>query len=549
MSRQYSNLYNMCGIWALLTKESLFNKNILNYYESFMKIQNRGPDYSDFRLLNLKTIIGFHRLAMVDVTDRGNQPFELESDNYKYHLICNGEIYNYLELIHTHKLNIKSGSDCEVILHLYIKYGLEKAIELLKGVFSLIIHQENKKTNKRFLLVANDRIGVRPLFYTFNDTTFGISSEMKGLSDLFDKVYRFPPGHYIELDLDNMHLTKFSCYYNYIYPTINHSLDEIYLNIQNLFYKAVEKRILQSDRPVCALLSGGLDSSIVAAIANDVIKKKDPLQKLKTFTIGFKDATDIKYAEMVAKYIDSDHTTIIVNEDEFIQTIDKVIYAIESHDITTIRASVGQFKVAEYIRNNTDYKCVLCGDGSDELLGGYIYFHSCPTLEDFHQECVRLIKDIHLYDSLRADRAISYHGLELRVPFLDQDFVNYYLSLPVELRMPKKGEMEKILFRRAFENKNLIPKQVLFRNKEAFSDGVSSKEKSWYQILQDHINKKTNESESTYYKKIFQSYYHDNYHIIPYIWMPKWCGEINDPSARVLNHYNQNELQINETGL
>jgi asparagine synthase (glutamine-hydrolysing) len=542
----------MCGIWSLLSKTSLLNQNLTPYHNSFMKIQNRGPDNSVFKLIDNNIILGFHRLAMIDVSDNGNQPFELKNDTKLLYSICNGEIYNYKELINQYNLSTTSGSDCEVILHLYNIFGIEQMIKLFKGVFSIIIYEYDFINHVQTVHVIDDRIGVRPLFYSQSDNQIGLSSEIKGLSDIFDKVHRFPPGHYATINSD--HQIKFTQYYNYVYNQVDYTIDQVYQNIRNTFYDAIKKRI-QSDRPVCALLSGGLDSSIVAAIANQIIKNENPQNTLKTFTIGLEGGTDIEYAEMVAKHIGSDHTTIIVTEQDFINSIDNVIYSIESYDTTTVRASVGQFKISEFIANNTDYKCILCGDGSDELLGGYLYFHNCPSPLDFHNECVRLIKDIHIYDSLRADRAVAHHGLELRVPFLDQDFVNCIMSINPEIRKPLSNQMEKIMFRKAFENTNLLPTQILMRRKEAFSDGVSSKSKSWYQILQDNINKmitdddfnksvlqyeinKPKTKESLYYRRIFNKYFGNNDQVIPYMWMPKWCGDINDPSARVLQHYN-----------
>jgi asparagine synthase (glutamine-hydrolysing) len=331
-------------------------------------------------------------------------------------------------------------------------------------------------------------------------------------------------------------------------PKQNISIQDIYKNIRDIFTDSVRKRLI-SDRPIGCLLSGGLDSSMVSAITAKLIN-----HQLYTFTIGLIGATDIKYAEMVAKHINSKHTTFIVTIDEALKAIKEVIYTIESYDCTTIRASVWQYLLGKKIKETTNIKVLLTGEGSDELTSGYMYFHNAPSPDESHKENVRLLKDIHKFDGLRVDRAMACHGLEVRIPFLDTKFIDLYLSIDNKLRMAK-GSIEKQLFRDSFKEENILPEQVLYRKKEAFSDGTSCNDKSWYKIIQEHIEEivsdeefnmmgskyvfnKPDTKEKYYYRKIFEEYYGDkSKNVIPYYWLPKWSGNITEPSARVLEVY------------
>ena len=320
---------------------------------------------------------------------------------------------------------------------------------------------------------------------------------------------------------------------------------------------------LESDRPIGALLSGGLDSSLVVSIAAAHLKKLG--KRIRTFSIGIPGSTDKEFAEMVAKHCDTDHTHVEFTEQHFLEAIPEVILATETYDTTSIRASVGQFLISRWIKENTIIKVLLIGDGSDEVAAGYMYFHNAPSPFTSHIENVRLVQDIRFFDSLRADRCIAYNGIEARVPFLDHLFIDLYLSIPYEYRVPlQEGcigrKIEKWLLRKSFDRNNYVapylPAAVLWRKKEAFSDGVSSKQKSWYQVIQDnlesmyvsdefkdpmitsHISPKT--KESLHYRLIFNKYFHpDAAGVIPYYWLPKWCGDITDPSARILKVYDE----------
>jgi asparagine synthase (glutamine-hydrolysing) len=306
---------------------------------------------------------------------------------------------------------------------------------------------------------------------------------------------------------------------------------------------------MHADRPIGCLLSGGLDSSLVAAL---VQRQTD--HPLHTFSVGMKGATDLVAAQTVADFIGSTHHHVELRAEEFLDAIPKVIKALESYDVTTVRASVGMYLLAKYIRQNTDIKVIFSGEGSDEVCQGYIYFHLQPTLQAGDEESRRLIHDLLYYDVLRADRTTAAWGLELRVPFLDTDFIRMYLGLDESLRCPQHG-IEKYTLRKAFDEEKLLPPDILWRAKEAFSDGCSSPEVSWHHIIQEkaetvvtdqeletapqifpHNTPKT--KEAYWFRSIFESHYPDMAHLIPYQWMPKWVDPtLTDPSARALKHY------------
>jgi asparagine synthase (glutamine-hydrolysing) len=548
----------MCGIFSYISKY-LLTENVINthgIYSNFKKIKDRGPTNTQHLLLN-NIYLGFHRLAINDLSDKGNQPMKLNN----YFLICNGEIFNYKDLQKQFNFKLNSNSDCEIILHLYNyfintkNYNSKKTINticnLLDAEFSFILHDTNK--NKTF--IARDPYGVRPLF--IGNTEFGdyvFSSELKGIVNLVENAKQFEPGTFMSLKNPNMeeivknksiicHTAKYH-YINTSLIDIADMREEIILNnVNKLFTEAVKKRMM-SDQEICSLLSGGLDSSLVSAILS---KQLGP-NKLKTFAIGLKGSPDLKYAQEVANHIKSIHYNIEISEKEFLEAIEEVIYKIESYDITTVRASVGNYLIGKYISNNTDCKVVFNGDFSDEIAGGYKYFKNTNNSMVFHEECLRLLNNIHYFDCLRSDRSISTNGLESRVPFADKKFIDYYMSIEPSLRMSNK-RIEKYLIRKAFDKDNLLPTNVLWRKKEAFSDGVTSETRSWHKIIEEYIDTKIDDNnfnilsdlyifnkpttkESLYYRIIFERNYNKFDNVIPYFWMPKWCGNISDPSAR-----------------
>ena len=548
----------MCGIWFYLGDEA--DKTRL--FRAFSMIQPRGPNTSHV-VVEDDIFIGFHRLSINDLSDNGNQP--MHKDNSA--LICNGEIYNFQKIKTRFNLQFDSRSDCESIVQLYNhlnKHREEFQLEThthvvnavcreLDGEFAFILYDKTL----RKIIVCRDRYGVRPLFIGTNtaDDHIGFSSELKGLNDLFQVVEQFEPSTFMIYDLDKKTFVKKQ--YNIISkqytasknPFLEMNEEAVVLpEIKNALINAVEKRLV-SDRPVCALLSGGLDSSLVCAILSRYCEP----YTLHTFSIGFKGSIDLQYARKVAEHIKSVHHEIIVTEEEMLASIPETIRIIESYDITSVRASAFNLRIAKHIHEKTNFKVVFSGEYSDEVLGGYMYFKNAPSPEAFHEECDRLISDLCFFDSLRADRCISSQGLEARVPFSDPEFVTLIQKIDPSLRMCKGDRAEKYLLRKAFDDGTTLPADVLWRTKSAFSDGVSVKEKSWHNIIKAHIDTLVKDSEfknikklkkyswnepqtkeAYYYRKIYDEHY-NHPESIPYFWLPKWCGTgFIDPSARDL---------------
>lgn len=530
----------MCGISGyILEKDTYLNfKNVLD------NVKHRGPDNNNEIRLNhdrFNILLKFFRLAIIDI-ENGSQPFVYETENRKVFLLCNGEIYNYKKIIDEYNLETKS--DCHVILDLYLKIGLIETLKLLDGEFAFVILDicDNDFT----VYFGRDRFGIRPLFYNLDENGFCFSSELKGL--ISKKGQQVEPRKIYKLNMTTRNIVLID-YYTiekkyYNFDTDN---DSYSLLIRTSLILSVKDR-LNSERPIGCLLSGGLDSSLIAGIASKLLKEEG--KKLHTFSIGMDhDSPDIEYARKVAKYIDSIHHEVIIPVEKWIESLESVIKQIETYDITTIRATTGQYLLAKWISENTDIKVLLNGDGSDEICAGYIYFYNAPDSISSHNENIRLLNDIHKYDVLRVDRGISAFGLEARVPFLAHYFVDLYLSIDKSLRNPIKNiRMEKDLLRKSFAGQNIIPDEVLFRKKEAFSDGVSSHKKSWFEYIKEYVDKIVTDEEynkckinfpskeAYWYKKIFDENYSESGIKFEY-WMPKWCNINNEPSARVLKEY------------
>jgi asparagine synthase (glutamine-hydrolysing) len=544
----------MCGIWGIITKHI---ESLDKLHQLFMATKHRGPDNSSF---NIKTfqdwqiLTGFHRLAIHDLGVNGDQPFVLRLDKRLVTVMVNGEIYNYDELVIKYNLKDRliSTSDCEIIPLIYITYGVDELLRALDGEFAISIIDNNIETGDFKVILARDPFGVRPLFYSHTDNTLSFSSELKGINN--SSAQQFSPGTVSEFDMQTgIRVDKIYYSKEYVPNYNNNDITTILPIIKNTFKQCV-KLMINSDRPIGALLSGGLDSSLIVSIVSKYLRKIG--KRLQTFSIGIPGSTDKEYAESVSKFCDTDHTHIEFSVDDFLNAVPTTVQVIESYDITTVRASVGQYLVSKWISQNTNIKVLFIGDGSDELTCGYMYFHKAPSSLDAHYDNTRLLQNIHYYDVLRADRGIAANGLEARVPFLAKKFVDMYMSISPDLRIPiydknRCYKIEKWLLRKAFDNGRYLPNSVLYRKKEAFSDGVSSKEKSWYEIIQDSvslmdtsvINLETTyeylppvSKESLYYRQIFEKLYPNCGKIIPGFWLPSWVNTV-EPSARTLDIY------------
>lgn len=506
----------MCGILALFSK--LQQLPFIEVAQRLQLLKPRGPDRGKM-CWGDEYIIGFQRLCINDLSDKGDQPMFL---NNKI-LVCNGEIFNYKDLVKEYNLTLNSQSDCEVILHLYLLLGMEKTIRLLDGDFAFVLYDLDSQT----IYAGRDKVGVRPLFVGYDEdkNTVGFASEAKAL-DFLPKVHQLTPRFFCTAfqKLNKQFLIVFECFYDF--PM--HPIDDFGYSLKSFLYKAVEKRLL-TDRPIGCLLSGGLDSSIVASILCRLLGPRN----VRTYSIGMNaKSTDVVYARKVAKFLNTQHTELIIDPETAIGAIPEVVYAVETYDVTTIRASVYMYLLAEFIAKNTNDKVIFSGEGSDELLCGYLYFHYAPNPEEAHKESLRLVSELHKYDVKRADACISSNGLELRVPFLDKDVIDYCTSLPGVIKAPQNG-MEKQLLRDLF--KDDLPLEVIERRKDGFSDGVSST-KPWFEYIQDFL-KTQNTTESEYYKSLFDSYFKNYTTPIAQLWMPKWVDVGNNPSGRVLKLY------------
>ncbi len=502
---------------------------------AFEKTKSRGPDATKIEKTEIG-VLGFHRLAIMGLTENGMQPFSYGKNK----VVCNGEIYGFsqekLRLLQKGYKFI-SESDCEILLPMYNEYGVEM-FKMLDAEFALIIYDDKIKD----YVVARDPIGIRPLYYGYpKEGEIIFTSEPKSLVGLVDKIMPFPPGHYYKQG-------KFIPY-NQIAKVEKYSTDgieKVCKNIHDKLVKGVEKRLV-ADAKVGFLLSGGLDSSLVCAIA-----QKNSKKPIRTYAIGMsEDAIDLKYAKQVADYIGSDHTEVVIDKETVLKSFEEVIALLGTYDITTIRASVGMYLVCKYIHEKTDVRVLLTGEISDELFG-YKYTDFAPNAEEFQKESVKRITELHMYDVLRADRCISVNSLEARVPFGDLDFVKYVMSINPELKLNKYNK-GKYLLRKAFED-DYLPEDILYREKAAFSDAVGH---SMVNYLKEYAEKYYTDEEykekikkykhatpftkeSLLYREIFEKYYKGQSEMVVDFWMPNksWEGcNVNDPSARVLSNY------------
>ena len=601
----------MCGIFYFRTVARIALAQLKTLQENSVLSSHRGPDKSVF-VKDDSRAWGFHRLSINGMESSADQPFHLKNCR----LICNGEIYNFRALIQEFDLasEYKSGSDCEIIIHLYRKIGMYETLRRLDGVFGFVLHDYESGVT----YVARDPVGVRSLFIgvSRHDGALGgeysdlacvslnpdhyavcIASEMKSVHAICETVAQFPAGCYMEyIGEDSADGSAvFKSYYDYAtiyyksgcglkqtndvsllenqikelqveysYPSFKYTDDqddnkteaEICDDIRLLFTKSVVKRLM-SERPVGCLLSGGLDSSLVTAIVARELKRTSPDTILNTYSIGLEGSVDLYWARRVAEYLGTCHHEVSLKEADFLNAIHDTIYQTESYCTTTIRASVGNYLISKYIQQQSDDVVIYCGDMSDEIFGSYRGFLKAPSDADFQRENERMIRDVRFFDLLRSDKSISGAGLEARVPFADKAFLTYVMRIPARFKRFNDERMEKYLLRKAFQNEGLLPDDVLWRMKEAFSDGVSSAcGRSWVQMIKEYsdrvirdeeFNNKQHElyslynppydKESFYYRRVFESIYGGRGETIPYYWRHPFCEGVLDPSARLLSFY------------
>ena len=555
----------MCGIFAYIKLLKYKNVDNSKLFQDFWNLKPRGPDNS--YLENYGDVwIGFHRLAILDTSFKSNQPFVFQEKERTVIFICNGEIYNFRELIEKYDLPINTDSDCMTIPELYLKYtrnegDVKDFFELfqdnIKGEFAFVMFEFDRLKNLKKIFASRDQIGIRPLYTNTTITNELIfSSEIKGINSYDGEISEFPPGCITIYNFDDFgkHVDKTIYTFKNVYVQDNFTSSEEYhlQSVKNAVINSIKRR-LDSDRPLAFLLSGGVDSSLVASISAKLLG-----YPIRTFCCGMNEGTDLIYARKVAEHIRSNHTEVLFTPQDGLDAIRDVIWKTETWDTTTVRASVGQYIVSKYIGTKTDAKVVLVGEGPDEVCSSYLFNWYAPSGKALHQTALEYVENIHYFDSRRADRCISGWGLEGRVPLLDPEFIEAYWNIPAEMRMPQYKGIEKWWLRKAFDGTDLLPNEVLYRTKEAFSDGVSSKEKSWFQIIQEYVESLVSDKdlenaaniyphctpqtkEAFYYRRVFCEFFGENRQtIIPHYWQPKWNAdgeevtEYVDPSARTL---------------
>lgn len=532
----------------------------------------RGPDVTAQEFLTVSgdvgaAAVGFVRLHIQGAAGGAEQPFRLRDGSY---LLCNGEVFNSDILIQQLGLVVPEGSsDCAVIPACIDQLGLTLAqtARQLDGDFAIVVVDPAA----RRVTVARDPYGVRPLFYAEGAGWAGVASELKAFpkdkAAVATEMFAVEPGTVVEFQMESWgrpaHVTRWheppwlkTPYWRSSVEGLTRAGEAL----RHAMEEAVAKR-LTTIHEVGSCLSGGLDSSLVAAIAARRLGRCG--KKLHTYSIGMAGSPDLEHARLVAEHIGSIHHEHVVTPEECLSVIPEVVRAIESFDITTVRASVGNYLVGRLVRRVTPHvKVVLNGDGSDEVLGGYLYMRAAPNDAAFEAETDRLLREIHRYDVLRSERSMAAHGLESRSPFLDRQFVSVARSLPTEALRPTATMMEKAILRTAFADSGLLPEKVLWRRKEAFSDGISRAERSWFEMAREEGERRAASAvgggdwkerarrytvnppptaEALWYRELF----HDSYPEVaatvaaPEMWMPRFVAGATDPSARTLSLYSE----------
>jgi asparagine synthase (glutamine-hydrolysing) len=477
----------MCGIIGVFDLKQSYNEIRPGVLVMSKKIRHRGPDWSGIYCCE-KAILAHERLAIVDPVS-GAQPLKSEDGNLI--LSVNGEIYNHMELRKQLKqdYHFRTKSDCEVILALYREKGVD-FINDLSGIFAFALYDKLNDT----YLIARDHMGIVPLYKGWDKHgNFYVASELKSLEGVCPRIEVFPPGHYL--------YSKEGCEKEWYKPQWT-GYDTVKDNKTNIveLRKALEDSVhrqLMSDVPYGVLLSGGLDSSIISAIAKKFSAMRIESQDLKeawwprlhSFAVGLNGSPDLAAAQKVADHIGTVHHEVVFSIQEGLDALSDVIYHLETYDVTTVRASTPMYLLARVIKS-MGVKMVLSGEGADEIFGGYLYFHKAPDARAFHEETVRKLGKLHLYDCLRANKSLAAWGIEGRVPFLDKEFMEVAMRINPTDKMTTNGRMEKWILRKAFED--ILPESVVWRQKEQFSDGVGY---DWIDTLKKMVSEKITDSQ------------------------------------------------------
>lgn len=483
----------MCGIIGIFNVGQDATEMRARALKMAAKIRHRGPDWSGI-YSDEEVVLAHERLSIVDV-EHGAQPLH---DKTTGNVLCvNGEIYNHIllreKLKKSHAWQTKS--DCEILLYLYDEYGPE-FLNMLNGIFAFAIYD---KTRKKYL-IARDHIGICPLYMGWDEQgRLYVASEMKALNDFCAKIEEFPPGHYLTSESE-----KPVRWYS---PSWMGKIPDGKLDLEKLKHALEEavKRQLMSDVPYGVLISGGLDSSIIAAVASRFRQKRIESDgkeeawwpRLHSFSVGLKDSPDLKFARKVAEHLGTVHHEIIFTIQEGFDAIRDVIYHLETFDVTSIRAATPMYLMARKIKS-MGIKMILSGEGADEVFGGYLYFHMAPDAKEFHEETVRKLLMLSKYDCLRANKATAAWGLETRVPFLDKEFLDVAMSIDPSEKMCPGDKIEKEILRKAFED--YLPKEIVWRQKEQFSDGVGY---GWIDYLKKNAEDQVSEEMMAHAKEKF----------------------------------------------
>jgi asparagine synthase (glutamine-hydrolysing) len=489
----------MCGIFAVLSFSSFkLGSNVIdNFRENAKNMDNRG-DTDKQLIINNKVYLFHRRLAIMDTSSHGDQPF-LKNGVF---CIVNGEIYNYEELkLENLDMKYKGHSDCEVLIPLYLKYG-SQFITHLRGMFSFVLYDSRKK----LLLAGRDHLGMTSMYMGKDEENIYFASDMKALVGLCSDISNIEAGSLLIKNADNEEeIFSYTKLDNWRVETDISKLikfdESILTEIRNKLIESVKSH-LHSDVPVGVLLSGGLDSSLVAAIVDKIVKEEGG-EPIKTFTIGVENSSDILAADTVATFLKSNHSAYNFEADDSITVLEDVIYAIETYDITTIRASIPLYLLTTWIKEDTDIKVILSGEVSDEIFAGYSYFKHAPSAEELFLETKDKVNMLQKYDCLRAHKATIANTIEIRIPFGDKIVVDYIMNLSPECKMYGFGldgesadkKIEKYILRKAFEG--WLPDEILWRKKEQFSDGVSSDKENVINVLKQHAEKEISDDEFT----------------------------------------------------